>query len=95
MGPVALAVALITLAVLFARVARAWTAGEGLPAWAGVLVVASGSTLLTLWRPGITPDHPWAERRLVIALPFVALLVTAGAAWLWRGGSEAWRRRGS
>ena len=90
-GPVALAVALITLAVLFARVARAWTAGEGLPAWAGVLVVASGSTLLTLWRPGITPDHPWAERRLVIALPFVALLVTAGAAWLWRGGPEAWR----
>ena len=94
-GPVALAVALITLAVLFARVARAWTAGEGLPAWAGVLVVASGSTLLTLWRPRITPDPPWAEawrmstgargavagRALACAAIVTLLLPSAAATW--------------
>lgn len=88
-GPLALAVALVALAVLVHRLARAWTAGAALPAWAGPLVVGAGSTVLTLYRPGITPDHPWAERRLVIALPFVALLVVAAAAWLWRPGLAA------
>jgi hypothetical protein len=47
-------------------------------AWLPALIVASGSTLLTLFRPGITPDHPWADRRLLIALPFVVALVVAG-----------------
>ena len=84
-GPVALVLALAALAGLAAHLANTWARGQTLPAWTGPYVVAAASTVLTLWRPGITPDHPWAERRLLIALPFVVLLVTAAAAWLWRG----------
>lgn len=79
-GPVALVIALVAVAVLAHRAASAWVEGRELPAWAGPAVVAAGSTLLTLYRPGITPDHPWADRRLVIALPTVVLLVVAAAA---------------
>lgn len=80
-GPVALVVALLALAVLTRRLAAGLQAERpSVPAWAGPLVVAAGSSLLTLWRPGITPDHPWADRRLVIALPFVVVLVVAAAA---------------
>jgi hypothetical protein len=46
--------------------AARWVLGAGLP------VV---SALSVLWSPGITPDHPWADRRLVpTVLPMVALL---------------------
>jgi hypothetical protein len=83
-GPVALAVALVAAAVLAHRAGTAWVRGKELQAWAGPAVVTVGSTLLTLYRPGITPDHPWADRRLVIALPTVALLVVATAAVLTR-----------
>lgn len=55
-----------------------------MPSWTGPLLVATGSSLLTLWRPGITPDHPWADRRLLVVLPLVLLLVVAAAAWLVR-----------
>ena len=79
-GPAALVIALVALAVLAHRAASAWVEGRELPSWAGPAVVAAGSTLLTLYRPGITPDHPWADRRLVIALPTVVLLVVAAAA---------------
>ncbi len=60
--------------------ASAWVDGRELPGWAGPAIVGIGSTLLTLYRPGITPDHPWADRRLVIALPTVVLLTVACAA---------------
>ncbi len=82
-GPAALVVALLVLAVLAHRLGLAWTKGAAspLPAWGPALLVATGSTLLTLWRPGITPDHPWADRRLLIALPLVLVLVVAAAAW--------------
>jgi hypothetical protein len=83
-GPVALAVALVAAAVLAHRAATAWVDEQELPAWTGPAIVAVGSTLLTLYRPGITPDHPWADRRLVIALPTVVLLVVATAAVLTR-----------
>lgn len=83
-GPIALVIALVALAGAVRRMGLAWLAGENLPAWSGPLLVAVGSTLLTLYRPGITPDHPWAERRLVIAIPLVVVLVVAAAAWLWR-----------
>ncbi|KQU69399.1 hypothetical protein [Phycicoccus sp. Root101] len=79
-GPVALVLALVAVAVLAHRAASAWVDGRDLPAWVGPGVVAVGSTLLTLYRPGITPDHPWADRRLVIALPTVVILVAACAA---------------
>ncbi|HEX2805504.1 MAG TPA: hypothetical protein VHN80_04985, partial [Kineosporiaceae bacterium] len=52
------------------------------PSWLVPAVVGVGSTVLILYRPGITPDHPWADRRLVTTvLPSVALLATATAAW--------------
>ncbi|QKE85527.1 hypothetical protein [Arthrobacter sp. NEB 688] len=79
-GWVALVVALVALALLLRRALR--SLGEGrLAPWAPVLVVAAGSTVLTLLRPGITPDHPWADRRLLVALPFVVVLVVVAAAW--------------
>ncbi|MBT9255949.1 hypothetical protein KMZ32_10725 [Phycicoccus sp. MAQZ13P-2] len=91
-GWAALVVALVALAVLLRRALRAL--GEGrLAPWAPVLVVAAGSTVLTLLRPGITPDHPWADRRLLVALPFVVVLVTVAAAWASRrlvSSGRAW-----
>lgn len=40
------------------------------------------TTVTTLWRPGITPDQPWASRRLVsIVIPGLLLLAIWGLAW--------------
>lgn len=80
-GVPALVIALAALAWSIRQVAARWTAGEVLPSWTGPLLVASGSSVLTLWRPGITPDHPWAERRLLVVLPFVVLLCVSAAAY--------------
>ncbi|HEX5407739.1 MAG TPA: hypothetical protein VFX16_36180 [Pseudonocardiaceae bacterium] len=45
--------------------------------WLPVLLIFQCPAVLTLVRPGITPDHPWADRRLVVeVLPCVALLAT-------------------
>jgi hypothetical protein len=74
-GPAALVLALLAAALFVYRALAVWGEGNELPSWTGPLVVAVGSTALTLYRPGITPDHPWADRRLVIALPTVVLLV--------------------
>jgi len=90
-GPIALVAAWAVLAVL-ARRAVAWAvrppagpAGGRPPAWLVPALVGFCSTLLTLYRPGITPDHPWADRRLVtVALPTVLLAATAAAAHLRR-----------
>jgi hypothetical protein len=62
--------------------ATRWVVGLGLP------VV---SALSVVWSPGITPDHPWADRRLVpTVLPVVALLaVWAVAAATRRFGPAA------
>ena len=65
------------LALVVRRGVASATRGD-LEAWVPALVVAAGSTLLTLLRPGITPDHPWADRRLLIALPLVVVLVVVG-----------------
>lgn len=91
-GPGTLVVALVTLAALAHVLGRWWTGGGRLPAWGAALVVATGSTLLTLVRPGITPDHPWADRRLLVALPLALVLAVAGASWAAR---QARHRRGS
>lgn len=79
-GPVALLLALVAAAALVHRALDAWTSGRDLQSWIGPLVVGLGSSVLTWYRPGITPDHPWADRRLIIALPTVVLLVVAVAA---------------
>ncbi|PRY55856.1 hypothetical protein BCF74_12133 [Knoellia remsis] len=80
-GVPALVIALAALAWAVRTATARWTRGEVLPAWTGPLLVAAGSSVLTLWRPGITPDHPWAERRLLIVLPFVVVLCVAAAAY--------------
>jgi hypothetical protein len=77
-----LAAALVAVVVLTTRVLR----GRDL-AWAVVLLVYLGSSVLTLLRPGITPDHPWADRRLVVeVLPGMVLFATwaiaAGNRWV-------------
>ena len=83
-GPVALVVALAALTVLAYRAGAAWRDQKDLPAWTGPLLVAAGSTVLTLQRPGITPDQPWASRRLLIALLLVVVLVVAATAYVTR-----------
>jgi hypothetical protein len=80
LGPVALVLALVASAVLAHKALEAWTGDRDLPSWTGALLVALGSSVLTWYRPGITPDHPWADRRLVIALPTVVILVVTVAA---------------
>jgi len=81
LGVPALVLALAGAAWLAARAGAAWRDGAPLPPWTGPLVVALGSTALTLYRPGITPDHPWADRRLVpVVLPATVVLATAALA---------------
>ena len=81
-GPVAAAVAAVVLAVLAGRAARELLQHNRTPPWLGPFVVAVTSTVLTLYRPGITPDHPWADRRLVVVvLPTVVIAAVAGVAW--------------
>ncbi|WP_432993494.1 hypothetical protein [Dactylosporangium sp. CA-233914] len=49
--------------------------------WLPILLVYGGSGAATLLRPAITPDHPWADRRLVVeVLPAVVLLATLALA---------------
>ncbi len=60
---------------------------ESGPWWLVPAAVGLASTVLVLQRPGITPDHPWADRRLVpMVLPLVVLAavlaVARGVGWL-------------
>lgn len=71
-------------------VSDSWLPGRRLPAAAPVVFVLFSSAVLVLLRPGITPDHPWADRRLVPAvLPLVVLGAVAAVRALgsWRSGS--------
>jgi hypothetical protein len=79
------AVVLAGAAAVFAlpRLVRGVQGVSPLPSWTAPYVVAMGSTLLTLYRPGITPDHPWADRRLVVVvLPAVVVLAVAAVRWV-------------
>ncbi|HEX6917227.1 MAG TPA: hypothetical protein VF140_04050 [Phycicoccus sp.] len=93
-GPVALLVALVALAALVRRALLELGRGR-MVAWLPALLVAAGSTALTLLRPGITPDHPWADRRLLVALPLVVVLDVVAAAWLARLRPRAWPAGGA
>jgi len=90
-GVPALVLALIGAAGLAWRLGVVWRDDEPLPSWVALALAAVGSVVLTLYRPGITPDHPWADRRLVpVVLPAVVLLAVAGAAGLVRVVSRRW-----
>ena len=91
-GPVAVVAAWLALAGLAALGVRWFLGSRGpaatpaaTPAWLVPATVGAGSLVLTLYRPGITPDHPWADRRLVpVVLPVVVLAATAAAATAFR-----------
>ncbi|HEY6747450.1 MAG TPA: hypothetical protein VI357_17240 [Mycobacteriales bacterium] len=65
---------------LLGRPAARWILGIGLP---------FVSALSVLWSPGITPDHPWADRRLV---PTVLPVVTLLAVWSVAVAVRRWGR---
>ncbi|MFI7134588.1 ArnT family glycosyltransferase [Nonomuraea sp. NPDC050153] len=71
--------ATVAAAVLVRRLLR-----DGRPfEWLLPLAVVGWTTVTTLLRPEITPDHPWAARRLVpIVIPGLILLAMYGLAWL-------------
>jgi len=53
------------------------------PAWTLPLVLFAWTIVATLYRPSITPDQPWASRRLVPAvLPGFILLAIWASSWL-------------
>jgi hypothetical protein len=70
--------ATLAAAVLVRRMAR----GTGF-AWLLPLAVIGWTTVTTLLLPSITPDHPWAARRLVpVVIPGMVLLGVWGLRWL-------------
>ncbi|HEX4834119.1 MAG TPA: hypothetical protein VH478_23845 [Trebonia sp.] len=77
LGGPAIALATIGVAILgFGALRGRW------PAWTLPLMCFAWDILLFLYRPGITPDQPWASRRLVPAvLPGFILLSIWLVAW--------------
>ena len=72
-GPVAMALCLLTMAGLAWRFGEIWRDDKPWPNWVGPSLIGFGSAILTLTRPGIVPDHPWADRRLFVVIPFIML----------------------
>lgn len=64
------------------------------PKWTLVLMVLAWTVTTTLLRPAITPDHPWASRRLVtLVLPAFVLFAVYFLAWTrrrTRDGPQPW-----
>ena len=61
---------------LLRRHSGEWLLPYGVIAW---------STITTLLRPGITPDHPWASRRLAaVVIPGLLLFALWALAWIVR-----------
>ncbi len=63
----------------------------GIPVWTLPLLVFFWAIVTTLYRPAITPDQPWASRRLVPAvLPGFILLAVWAVSWLsgWLRGRQ-------
>jgi hypothetical protein len=83
-GLPAVVLAIAGAAILARRCVRGMT-----PTWTLPLMVFAWTIVATLYDPAITPDHPWASRRLVPAvLPGFILLAVWAAGWLNR-----WLRR--
>ncbi len=74
------AVALGTIGA--ALLARRCLRGQA-PTWVLPLMIFAWAIVTTLYDPAITPDHPWASRRLVpTVLPGFILLAIWGTGWL-------------
>ncbi|MBO2448458.1 hypothetical protein J4573_15255 [Actinomadura barringtoniae] len=55
------------------------------PEWLLPYAVFAFTTVAVLWRPGITPDHPWATRRLIgVVIPGLLLFAVWALAWVFR-----------
>lgn len=81
-GP-ALALLALAAAVVATRRGTARVLAGSAPGWLLPLAIAVAVSVLALYRPAITPDHPWADRRYVsVTLPAVILLATVATAWL-------------
>ncbi|QYC38805.1 hypothetical protein Nocox_05890 [Nonomuraea coxensis DSM 45129] len=84
-GLPALVLATLAAALLTRRLLR-----DGTPfAWLLPLAVIGWTTVTTLVRPEITPDHPWAARRLVpVVIPGLVVLAAYGLDRVraWSGG---------
>ncbi|MEV0581893.1 hypothetical protein [Nonomuraea sp. NPDC050310] len=75
----AVVLATLAAAVLVRRMLRDGASAE----WLLPLALIGWTTVTTLLRPEITPDHPWASRRLVpVVLPGLLLLAFWGLAWV-------------
>ncbi|GAA2912734.1 hypothetical protein GCM10010517_79300 [Streptosporangium fragile] len=76
-------VPVVVLATLAAAVlARRLVRGTG-TGWLLPLAIVGWTTVTTLYRPTITPDQPWAARRLVpVVLPGLILLAVWGLRWV-------------
>ncbi|WP_043620712.1 hypothetical protein [Nonomuraea candida] len=80
-GPPAILLATVAAALLVRRMLRDGASFE----WLLPLAVVGWTTVTTLLRPEITPDHPWAARRLVpVVIPGMILLAAYGLARLRR-----------
>jgi hypothetical protein len=102
-GPVVVIAGWLMLAGLAGAATRWWLrSGRGMraegsrprpnvPPWLGPALIGLAGTVLTLYRPGITPDHPWADRRLVpLVLPTLVLAAGAAAGWVSRIARRRW-----
>jgi hypothetical protein len=68
----------LALALLAAAFVAYWMVIGRRREWMLPLFVVLGTAGLDLFRPSITPDHPWADRRFVpVVLPGVMLLAVA------------------
>lgn len=90
-GWLALGVCAVTSVVLVHRVVWILAQRRPLPGWSAPFIIGLVSSWLILWRPGIAPDHPWADRRLVPVVVFV--IVTCVGAMSWYLGVLARRTR--
>ncbi|MEV0148167.1 MULTISPECIES: hypothetical protein [unclassified Nonomuraea] len=90
LGVPAVLLATLAAAVLVRRLLR-----DGRPfPWLLPLAVIGWTTVTTLLRPEITPDHPWASRRLVpVVIPGLILLAFWGVRWV--RDRPRWRRYGA
>lgn len=76
-GPPALLFAVLGAALLVRRLLRGRSGGWLLP-----YSMVVWTTTQVLIRPGITPDHPWASRRLIgLIIPGLLLFTVFAAAW--------------
>ncbi|MEU6407309.1 hypothetical protein [Microbispora sp. NPDC046933] len=84
-GIPAVVLATVAAAVLARRLTRGGLMKGEEFGWLLPLAVIGWTTVTTLWRPAITPDHPFASRRLVpIVIPGLVLLAVWGLRWLSR-----------